>query len=261
MNIVSAVINITFLVLIILLVVKVIYVFFKKLISVCKNIKLFKYIFKPPFKKIDIAQIIGIIILVGLIIFEIWFFSGINNFTGCSDNVNTFRSGIKKCLSGINQAIQLNYAVESKVDADSVEDFAKMMARRMYVIASNSEEYNISQYHPKFKIIDKKDIKKYGLGKYADKPILQMGDGSIFMFEKFENKCAGIDEENPKNSDCIMVADVNGFREPNTMTTDGKKPSDRYYIYVLLNEQELKAVILDEAQQEVIFDGKINRNK
>ena len=181
-------------------------------------------------------------------------FSNPQHFSCKGNNLMEFRSSIKKGVSAINQMLSLNYALEGKVDNESIDDFTKMMKNRMCVYRSNKEEFKENSKN--FKIFTKKELRENHLEKYADKPILQMCDGITFMFEKFENKCQNIDEEHPENSDCILVMDVNGLTLPNQITTDRKIPKDRYYIYI--NAKENKAQVLDTEHQAIMYDKPIN---
>ena len=169
----------------------------------------------------------------------------------------------------INQAITLNYALENKVDTGSIEEFATMLERRMSVIDlryleiapykvkrrihhddPNNFTYETVEYP--YKEYSKKEIFDYKLSEYKNKPIIQTADGMLFMFKKFTPGCKSVDTENPENSDCIMVVDVNGFRKPNEMTTQCVRPKDRYEVVVWGNEN--KATVLNKEQQKIIID-------
>ena len=188
---------------------------------------------------------------------------------GCGGGPMEFRSALKKSVSSINQAITLNYALENKVDTGSLEKFATMFTKRVSTIDVRYLEvapYKVKEWkhyddphtytyktvkHP-YKEYSKKEIRDFKLSEYKGKPIIQTADGMLFMFKKFAPGCKFVDTENPENSDCIMVVDVNGIKKPNEMTTQSQRPKDRYEVVIWGNEN--KATVLNKEQQKVIFD-------
>lgn len=232
----------------------------KDAIYILTNFKMFKYFFRNSLNPKSILQFLLIFILICLLGLELWGFPQMIHSGGCSGSTE-FRSTLKKSVSAINQAITLNYALENKVDLDSADDFAKMFTRRLNVISSNFEPevysnknyvYSNKDYvRMKFNPLD---IKNYNIGEYVDKPMFMTADGILYIIEKFTPKCEFVDEENPDNSDCIIVIDVNGYKAPNKMTTDSSQQKDRYKIFVYGNKN--KAMPLIESHQRIMYDGK-----
>ena len=227
------------------------------LIYILSHIKLLAHFFINPLKTKSLVQFFLIFILICLLGLELWGFPQMINHGGCSGMEP--RSALKKSVSMINQAITLNYALEKKVDMENIEDFSQMFGRRLNVMSANFDfpdyilQDGTKRKHEKMKF-NPIDIKNYNIGEYIDKPMFMTADGILFIIEKFTPKCEFVDEENPENSDCIIVVDVNGYKKPNEMTTDDKQPKDRYKIFVYGNAP--KAIPLIESHQRIMYDGK-----
>ena len=239
-------------------------------IYILSHLKLFKYFFSFSSKIKGIIQILCIILLLTVFSGEIWALStGKIHLGGCGSGTQEIRSAFKKSVSSINQAITYNYALENKVDMGSIEEFATMFAKRMSIIdvrylapfkkevrdyKSTPDTYKYETVEYPYKEYSEKEIKDYNLSEFKGKPIIQTADGILYMFKKFNPGCKFVDTENPENSDCIMVVDVNGFKKPNEMTTqcERKKHKDRYEVVVWGNEN--KATVLNKEQQKIFFD-------
>lgn len=237
-------------------------------IYILSHLKLFKYFFSFSSKIKGIIQILCIILLLTAFSGEIWALATSKiHLGGCSDSPMEFRSALKKSVSTINLAITYNYALENKVDMGSIEEFATMFAKRMAIIdvrylapfkkevrdyKSTPDTYKYETVEYPYKEYSEKEIRDYKLSEYKDKPIIQTADGILYMFKKFTSGCKFVDTENPENSDCIMVVDVNGLKKPNEMTIQSVKPKDRYEVVIFGNEN--KATVLNKEQQKVMFD-------
>lgn len=230
------------------------------LIYILSHIKLLAHFFRNPLKTKSLVQFFLIFILICLLGLEIWGFPQMIHSGGCSGSEP--RPALKKSVSAINQAIQVNYVKEQKLDMDSVEDFSQMFGRRLNVMSANFDfpdyilQDGTKRQHEKMKFTPV-NIREYNLKEYIDKPMFMTADGILFIIEKFKPGCEFVDEENPDNSDCIIVIDVNGYKKPNEMTTDAKVPKDRYKIFVYGNVP--KAIPLIESHQRIMYDGKTSK--
>jgi len=237
LNLISMIIPVLFLILLLF----GLYKWFAGLIFIIKNLKLFKSFFKAPNWK----QIIFIFFLLFIMMFEAYFFAFILPNQGCGSGTVEYRSLFKKAVSGINQAVTLNYALEGSVPLGSAEEFAAAMKKRMSVIPYEK----LAGY----------ETMKAALSPYEDKPIFQKADGIMYMFEKFEPGCKIVDRENPDNSSCIMVIDVNGFYKHNKMTKDDSKPQDRFKVIIDGNKPAVYPV--HKVMQHVLYNGAERENK
>jgi len=138
------------------------------------------------------------------------------------------------------------------VPLESAEAFAQMMQKRT------------AESDTKITIIPQDKFKKYKItdadfGIYKDMPVLLGKNGVIYMFEKFEPGCKIVDRENPDNSSCIMVIDVNGFYKHNKMTKDDSKPQDRFKVIIDGNKPAVYPV--HKVMQHVLYNGAERENK
>ncbi len=205
-----------------------------------KNKKLFKYLFKmssPKPKVKDVVQIIIVIILSAFLVLAVGIVGTITTLLfysshSCSERACQgveCRSLIKRNWSALNQVVSLEKQLEGKIDYSNEKAFAEILSKRLSLI----DTYNTS-YKNKEKTLSEKEIRKYNLKEYKNKPILLVADGSTIMVLKFENGCKNVDLVNVENSSCLIDVDINGFmKKPNNKDVENIKQkrldaNDRY---------------------------------
>lgn len=205
-----------------------------------KNKKLFKYLFKmssPKPKVKDVVQIIIVIILSAFLVLAVGIVGTITTLLfysshSCSERACQgveCRSLIKRNWSTLNQVVSLEKQLEGKIDYSNEKAFAEILSKRLSLI----DTYNTS-YKNKEKTLSEKEIRKYNLKEYKNKPILLVADGSTIMVLKFENGCKNVDLVNVENSSCLIDVDINGFmKKPNNKDVENIKQkrldaNDRY---------------------------------
>ena len=205
-----------------------------------KNKKFFKYLFKmssPKPKVKDVVQIIIVIILSAFLVLAVGIVGTITTLLfysshSCSERACQgveCRSLIKRNWSALNQVVSLEKQLEGKIDYSNEKAFAEILSKRLSLI----DTYNTS-YKNKEKTLSEKEIRKYNLKEYKNKPILLVADGSTIMVLKFENGCKNVDLVNVENSSCLIDVDINGFmKKPNNKDVENIKQkrldaNDRY---------------------------------
>lgn len=222
-------------------------------IYILKHFKLFKHFFYQPKKGKSLLQLFIVFILICLFVFEVYglFFNSFHFCNNTPSNSREYRNAFKKAVSTVNQAMTLNYALEENVQLGSIEEFADLFDKRLHVISSNFNHTQQGNNYKPMKLYDN-EISKYNLSKYSKNPMFINTDGMLYMFEKFTPECKFIDEDEPQNSDCIMVVDVNGFKNPNGMTIDRNSPLDRYQIFI--DGNKFRAIPLYPEQMAILYD-------
>jgi prepilin-type N-terminal cleavage/methylation domain-containing protein len=161
-------------------------------------------------------------------------------------NAQEFRSALKKAISGANQALTLNYALEGlgaqdyASATDIVEDLFK---KRMSVIEDNTWAGE-------------------GEGACAGS-VFTTADGMKFCVI---NWVVDTNQENSQTGACNsyntvpcttseynLVIDVNGAKKPNRLTTSANSPRDIYKA-TIYNQ---KVIPYGEAAQGVMFDKQV----
>lgn len=138
-------------------------------------------------------------------------------------NKQEYRTAIKKAISGLNQALALEYVLEGVTAQNYVssEDIVQnLFKKRMNNIAPAAKEFTVSNCN-------------------NDSPdsIFTTNDGMIFCVSNFQSdnsdepnsKCS-YDNQIPcvKNDGANLWIDVNGYRKPNKVTTNSSNPRDVY---------------------------------
>lgn len=243
LNLISMIIPAVFLILLLFGLFK----WFAGLIFIIKNFKLFKYFFKKPFRVRDLVQIIVILALSLCLAFECFILVSAVHFSCPNPPASAeYRSVFKKAVSHINGIITLNYALTNSVPLENAEAFAQMIQKRT------------AESDTKITIIPQDKFKKYKItdadfGIYKDKPVLLGKDDIMYMFEKFEPGCKTADWENPDNSSCIMVIDVNGVKPPNKITEQFIRPLDRYKIIIDAAGYKIGAYPVHEVMRDLMY--------
>ena len=162
-------------------------------------------------------------------------------------NAQEFRSALKKAISGLNQALTLNYALEGlsaqdySTGTDLVEDVFK---RRMSVIDGDTS---------------------FTTADCDGTDVFTTADGMMFCVKGFTSEMSDdqgtlCDSYNTtacvegSNADAAGGAniwiDVNGVKKPNRATTSAKRPRDVYQATIYAQ----KVVPYGEPTQGVMFD-------
>lgn len=161
-----------------------------------------------------------------------------------------YRAGLKKAISGLNQALTQHYALEglSAQDYTSSEDIVEnILKKRMNVVENNS------------------NFKPTGCTA-STAATFTTADGIVFCISAFHSDDTD-DQDSACNSynstGCVSSAnlanpapaaniwiDVNGMKKPNKMTTSSSRPKDVYTAVIYAQ----KAVPYGEATQSVLYN-------
>ena len=177
-------------------------------------------------------------------------------------NAQEYRSALKKAISGLNQALTLNYAL----DGSTASDY------------STAELLVDNVFKARMSTVDSSTFTLTG----TDATTLCTVDGSTtvaFTTADGMKYCVnsqydvGSDEDEACNTSntipCItgatansavttpnLIIDVNGDRKPNTLTENSQRPKDIYQ--ALIYSQ--KVVPYGDETQEVMFDKQVSTN-
>lgn len=146
-------------------------------------------------------------------------------------NSQEYRTGIKKAISMLNQAITMQYAL----DGTQISDFASSTPAQVrdFVFA---KRLNVISTAP-----------SVTFGGVAAQEVFYTADGMRFGIVKNGSGTCDSGGVSP----CFDIKiDVNGDKKPNTATSDAKKPSD-IYSAVLYSQ---RVVPSDIYTQGVMFD-------
>lgn len=116
-----------------------------------------------------------------------------------------FKSGIKKMVSSLNQAVTMSVALDSmdfadmsSTDSTSTLSAAYLLGHKLNVINSALGTAPIGDLGGKF-----------GGTNYT----LLLNDGSVISYDRTATSCSGL------NTFCRIIVDVNGTKKPNTLST------------------------------------------
>ena len=158
-------------------------------------------------------------------------------------NAQEFRSALKKAISGANQALTLNYALEGLSANDyatNTELVDEVFKKRMSVIDGNDS----------FTTTDCKGA------------VFTTADGVIFCVAEAYTSAKSDDQgtacDSYNQTPCVQVGqdvpnlwiDVNGAKKPNQATKSSNRPRDIYQAHIYAQ----KVVPYGGATQEVMFD-------
>ena len=151
-------------------------------------------------------------------------------------NSQEFRSALKKAISGANQALTLEYALEGL----SAGDF------------SNSQDIVNNVFRKRMAVIETSDANTWGSvtrtgATCSDNATFTTNDGIKFCVTGFSADIAG------ETSSPQLWIDVNGDRKPNRSTTSSQRPRDIYQAQIYAQ----KIVPYGAPTQEVMFDKEV----
>ena len=161
-------------------------------------------------------------------------------------NAQEFRSALKKAISGVNQALTLNYALEGLSGNDyktAKEIVENVFKTRMSVIDGEKSFTDTSKC----------------AGTNGDN-VFTTADGIIFCVTNYTSE--GSDNQGTKcdsynQTPCAtnvananLWIDVNGAKKPNKPTTSSNRPRDIYQAHIYAQ----KVVPFGTPTQEVMFD-------
>ena len=161
-------------------------------------------------------------------------------------NAHEYRSALKKAISGINQALVLNYALTglSAHDYTSAESLvAEIFNRRMNVI-DGGNEFTSSN---------------------CDGVVFTTDDGMIFCVNNYSSAYSdvkGVSCDIYNMTPCVqsdgpnLWIDVNGVRNPNKATTSYQRPKDIYQAQIYAQ----KVVPYGAPTQQVMYDKVLSLN-
>ena len=167
-------------------------------------------------------------------------------------NSQEFRSALKKAISGANQALTLEYALEGL----SAGDF------------SNSQDIVNNVFRKRMAVIETSDANTWGSvtrtgATCSDNATFTTNDGIKFCVTGFSADIAADTQSSKCNtyntlpcgdkSSPQLWIDVNGDRKPNRSTTSSQRPRDIYQAQIYAQ----KIVPYGAPTQEVMFDKEV----
>ena len=167
-------------------------------------------------------------------------------------NSQEFRSALKKAISGANQALTLEYALEG-LSAGDFSDGATLVddvfRKRMSIIETDDAN-------------DWASVTRTG-ATCGDNNTFTTNDGIKFCVTGFQNAGSEADQSSTCNSYNTVPCgatdspqlwiDVNGDRKPNRATTNSQRPRDIYQAQIYAQ----KIVPFGQPTQEVMFDKEV----
>lgn len=155
--------------------------------------------------------------------------SEIPNNDGYSSNENTsspdandLSTNFKKAISLINQALAMAQALDNNNAStcpncnSNKQALADYFMRRLSVVDSSNPSYK------------KLSTALAGDG-WLNNPYFLTKDEFLFIIEKAQGRCGGINTNDPDKANCVMIVDVNGSSPPNQFST-GNKSNNNYVI-------------------------------
>ena len=160
-------------------------------------------------------------------------------------NAQEFRSALKKAISGVNQALTLNYALEGLAanDYTSGADLVKDVFKKRMSVIDGEESFTVDNCQDAS----------------AD-TVWTTADGIIFCLDGSYSSAASDEQgtacDSYNQTPCTsgeganLWIDVNGVKKPNRVTTSSKRPRDIYQAHIYSQ----KVVPYGDPTQEVMFD-------
>ena len=155
-------------------------------------------------------------------------------------NAQEFRSALKKAISGVNQALTLNYALEglSAQDYSSAADVVNnVFKQRMNVIDSTA-------------VVTGKTGTSFTT---ADGMVFTVTNWSVGNVDDQSSNCNSYNTV-PCGTAPNLWIDVNGEKKPNKETTNSQKPRDIYQATIYAQ----KVVPYGGPTQQVMFDKQVS---
>ena len=163
-------------------------------------------------------------------------------------NAQEYRSALKKAISGLNQALTLNYALEglSAQDYSSGTDLVNDVFKRRMSVIDGDTQFTTSDCSGTdvFTTADGMMFCVTGFSSAQND-----AQGSICDSYNTTGCVSGASEANPAPSANIWI-DVNGVKKPNRATTSAKRPRDVYQATIYAQ----KVVPYGGPTQGVMFD-------
>ena len=160
-------------------------------------------------------------------------------------NAQEFRSALKKAISGVNQALTLNYALEGLAanDYTAAKDLVQDVFKKRMSVIDGEESFTVTNC----------------AGASGD-TVWTTADGIIFCVDSSYTSAASDDQgtacDSYNTKPCTngtaanLWIDVNGLKKPNRVTTSSKRPRDIYQAHIYSQ----KVVPYGDPTQEVMFD-------
>lgn len=162
-------------------------------------------------------------------------------------NAEEFRSGLKKAISGLNQALTLNYALEGL----SAQDY------------TSATELIEDVFEKRMNVID--GATSFTVSECSGSDVFTTADGMMFCISGFTSAnsdvqgsicdsynttgCHSSATEGEAGGPNIWI-DVNGVKKPNRMTVSAKRPKDVYSATIYSQ----KVVPYGDATQGVMYN-------
>lgn len=165
-------------------------------------------------------------------------------------NSQEFRSGLKKAISAVNQALALHYALEgtgADVFSNEADVVSKLFKKKMNIVENGTYTTNY----------------KIGNCTPDENNSFVTQDGMIFCISGWSSgetdsqglfcnsfntiPCGAVDSPN-------LWIDVNGEKNPNRITTSSSHPRDQYQAQIYSQ----KAIPFGKPTQEVMYDKEVS---
>lgn len=193
-----------------------------------------------------LSEVLITLVIIGVLA-AILIPSTMNNING-----NEYRTAIKKAISGLNQALALEYSLEGLTAQNfaSAEDLVQnLFKKRMSNISPSTGEFTVTDCN-------------------NDSPdsIFTTNDGMIFCVSNFQSDNS--DEPNSKcsynnkvpcvqNDGANIWIDVNGLKKPNKVTTSSSNPRDVYQAQIYAQ----KVVPYGQPTQSIFYNKDNSKSK
>lgn len=166
-----------------------------------------------------------------------------------STNQQEYRTGFKKAISALNQALSLNYALEGTMIGDSTLNstsatITNLFKKRMSVVATSTNVAFATN-------------SQVGVTPAATN-VFYTADGMRYAFSL--STAGTFDTDSNEYYYGLFIIDVNGEKGPNTFTTTAAQPKDTYVATLYGNRVVAgipgQSTGASQAAREVMFDKK-----
>ncbi|MBQ4123396.1 hypothetical protein IJD44_06720 [bacterium] len=169
---------------------------------------------KEPEKKKEIFKLVNIVI-IAVVLFSFMYFKTIKTFSTYK-TTNVEFEHYQTAVSDLNDILNIEFSVYGDSNYTTAEDLAILIYNKLLI----KDLYNIYFEDGEINTFSKKEISKYKLEDFKDKPTLTTYDGMLMSIIKFKEGCQYVNPKLIGKSDCIIEVDVNHYAEPNQIGRD-----------------------------------------
>lgn len=132
---------------------------------------------------------------------------------------------LEKAITTLNNTLKSD---PEAINAKDEGDFARKLAKIIRPASVQNFWNTTGSMSSTFSAVE---IQKYNFYPYYKKPSLTTNDQIMFILYKYEPQCKTVDLENPVNSSCLIIVDINGIKNPNIKDADFNT-TDRYDLII-----------------------------